>query len=99
MMAPALPQISDHFGITSVTILNMTLTIFLLAYATGPLFLGPISEITGRRWVRISHGISSRLLLNYLKVLHISNISFLVFNLACAFAPSTGALIGFRFLG
>ncbi|THH12222.1 hypothetical protein EW145_g147 [Phellinidium pouzarii] len=32
------------------------------------------------------------------EVLHISNLSFLVFNLACAFSPNTGALIAFRFL-
>ena len=51
MMAPALPQIGEHYGITSPSILNMTLTIFLLAYATGPLFLSPLTEIVGRRWV------------------------------------------------
>ncbi|KAI5119904.1 hypothetical protein M0805_003708 [Coniferiporia weirii] len=51
MMAPALPQIMTHFGISSVTILNLTLTIFLLAYATGPLFLSPLTEVTGRKWV------------------------------------------------
>jgi len=30
-------------------------------------------------------------------VLHIANLFFMVFNLACAFAPNTGALIAFRF--
>lgn len=52
MMAPALPRIQEHFGIGSITLLNMTLTIFLLAYATGPLILSPLSEIAGRKWVR-----------------------------------------------
>ena len=33
------------------------------------------------------------------KVLHISNLFFLAFNLACAFAPNTNALIVFRFFG
>lgn len=50
-MAPALPDIQEHYGITNVTMLNLTLTVFLLAYATGPLFLSPLSEITGRKWV------------------------------------------------
>lgn len=51
MMAPALPQIAVHYGISSPTILNMTLSIFLLAYATGPLFLSPLTEVWGRKWV------------------------------------------------
>ncbi len=53
MMAPALPQISDHYNISNVSLLNMTLTIFLLAYALGPLVLSPMSEIWGRKWVRL----------------------------------------------
>ncbi|KAH8118600.1 hypothetical protein DFH11DRAFT_1568275 [Phellopilus nigrolimitatus] len=51
MMAPALPQIAEHYNITNITLLNMTLTLFLLAYATGPLFLSPLTEVTGRKWV------------------------------------------------
>ena len=77
----------------------MTLTIFLLAYAIGPLFLSPLSEVVGRRWVRkLSARKYHQLLINALQVLHISNIAFLIFNLACAFAPNVGAMIGFRFL-
>lgn len=51
MMAPALPQIAEHYGITSATITAMTLSIFLLSFAIGPLFLGPLSEMYGRVWV------------------------------------------------
>ncbi|KAL5527636.1 hypothetical protein ACEPAG_6437 [Sanghuangporus baumii] len=51
MMAPALPRIQEHYNISSPTILNMTLSIFLLAYAVGPLFLSPLTEVVGRRWV------------------------------------------------
>ena len=32
------------------------------------------------------------------KVLHVSNVLFLLFNLACAYAPDVGTLIAFRFL-
>lgn len=51
MMAPGLPEIAEHFNITSETITAMTLSIFLLTFAIGPLFLAPLSEIYGRTWV------------------------------------------------
>lgn len=82
MMAPGLPSIAEHYHITNPTVLALTLSIFLLAFALGPLIIGPLSEIYGRAWV-----------------LHIANLFFLAFTLACAFAPNTGSLIAFRFLG
>ncbi|KAG2056689.1 MFS general substrate transporter [Suillus hirtellus] len=36
--------------------------------------------------------------LNQFKILHLSNLSFLMFNLGCAFAPNTSAFLAFRFL-
>ncbi|EPQ50360.1 MFS polyamine transporter [Gloeophyllum trabeum ATCC 11539] len=48
MVAPATRQIASQFGITSQVIEAMTTSIFVLAYAIGPLFLGPLSEIFGR---------------------------------------------------
>ncbi|PIL37274.1 MFS general substrate transporter [Ganoderma sinense ZZ0214-1] len=51
MMAPALPDIALHFHITSQTEIAATLSIFLLTFAIGPLFLAPMSEIYGRTWV------------------------------------------------
>ncbi|KAF8310272.1 MFS general substrate transporter [Clavulina sp. PMI_390] len=49
MLAPALPQICRDLGIRSGSVLeDMVLSIFVLAYAVGPLFLGPLSEIVGR---------------------------------------------------
>ncbi|TRM67442.1 major facilitator superfamily domain-containing protein [Schizophyllum amplum] len=81
MMAPGLPEVALQYGITSTTILALTLSIFVLALALGPLVIGPLSEIFGRTWV-----------------LHISNLLSLAFNLGCAFAPTTSALIAFRFL-
>jgi multidrug resistance protein len=48
MISPALPAISDEFNITSKVEAALTLSIFVLAYAIGPLFLGPLSEIYGR---------------------------------------------------
>ncbi|KAI0952625.1 hypothetical protein AcV7_008365 [Taiwanofungus camphoratus] len=81
MMAPALPQIAEHFGIKSQTETALTLSIFLLTFALGPLVLAPLSEMYGRTWV-----------------LHIGNLFMLAFNIGCAFAPTAGALIGFRLL-
>ncbi len=52
MMAPALPDIALHYNITSQTEIAATLSVFLLTFAIGPLFLAPISEMYGRSWVR-----------------------------------------------
>ncbi|KZV69849.1 multidrug resistance protein 4 [Peniophora sp. CONT] len=81
IMAPALPYIALDLGITSETVVALTLSIFLLSFAIAPLFYAPLSEIYGRKWV-----------------LDISNVFFIGFNFGCAFAPSTGALVGLRFL-
>ena len=48
MIAPALGSISRDFHITQTVEAQLTLSIFVLAYAIGPLFLGPLSEIYGR---------------------------------------------------
>ncbi|KAG8845868.1 hypothetical protein FRB96_002236 [Tulasnella sp. 330] len=82
MVAPALPIISDEFGIKQGSVQSsLILSIFVLAYAIGPLILGPLSEIFGRT-----------------KVLQISNIIFLAFNIACGRATSSGQMMAFRFL-
>ena len=48
MVAPALPSIAKEFGITNEVESQLVLSVFVLAYAVGPLFLGPLSEIYGR---------------------------------------------------
>jgi MFS family permease len=48
MISPALASISRDFHITNEVEAQLTLSIFVLAYAIGPLFLGPLSEIYGR---------------------------------------------------
>ena len=48
MVAPALPAIAREFGITKQVESQIVLSIFVLAYAIGPLFLGPLSEEYGR---------------------------------------------------
>lgn len=49
MIAPALPTISNEFHITSSVEESLMLSVFVLAYAIGPLFLAPLSEMFGRK--------------------------------------------------
>ncbi|KAF9009997.1 major facilitator superfamily domain-containing protein [Cyathus striatus] len=51
MMAPGLPELALKFGITNKTVIALTLSIFLLSFAIGPLILAPLSEMYGRTWV------------------------------------------------
>jgi multidrug resistance protein len=48
MVAPALPQITHDFKITNQFESQVVLSIFVLAYAIGPMILGPLSELYGR---------------------------------------------------
>ncbi|KAI0394009.1 major facilitator superfamily domain-containing protein [Xylariaceae sp. FL0594] len=48
LVAPALGPISEEMGITQDFEKNLTLSIFILAYAVGPLVWGPLSELYGR---------------------------------------------------
>ncbi|KAL8871381.1 MAG: hypothetical protein Q9174_002774, partial [Haloplaca sp. 1 TL-2023] len=48
MLAPALPAIAKDLNISTEVESQMVLSVFILAYAIGPLFLGPLSEVYGR---------------------------------------------------
>ncbi|KAG1755713.1 major facilitator superfamily domain-containing protein [Suillus lakei] len=45
IMAPGLPDLAIKFGITDSTVLALTLSVFVLSYAIGPLFVAPLSEV------------------------------------------------------
>ncbi|TFK26555.1 multidrug resistance protein 4 [Coprinopsis marcescibilis] len=51
MMAPGMPELAMKYGITSSTVIALTLSIFLLSFAIAPLVLAPLSEMYGRTWV------------------------------------------------
>jgi MFS family permease len=51
MVAPALEAIGSEFGISNSVELSLTLSIFVLAYAIGPLLMAPLSEMYGRVYV------------------------------------------------
>ncbi|SCV70992.1 BQ2448_3754 [Microbotryum intermedium] len=48
MIAPATGQIAEKFGVTNTVEISSFTSIFVAAYALGPLFLGPASELYGR---------------------------------------------------
>lgn len=48
MVAPALTKIAEELKMQSEIESQLTLSIFVLGYALGPLCLGPISEAFGR---------------------------------------------------
>ncbi|KAI8613286.1 major facilitator superfamily domain-containing protein [Chytriomyces sp. MP71] len=48
MVAPALPSMAGDLGLKQTIDVEMALSIFVLAYAVGPLVLAPLSEIYGR---------------------------------------------------
>jgi hypothetical protein len=48
MVAPALPLLGRDLGIKTEFETAMVLSIFVLAYAIGPLFFAPLSEVYGR---------------------------------------------------
>ncbi|KAJ7187228.1 MFS polyamine transporter [Mycena filopes] len=48
MIAPASQQVAQEFGVTDEVVIGLITSIFLLAYAFGPLLLGPLSEMFGR---------------------------------------------------
>lgn len=48
MVAPALESMAKDLHITDEVLSQLCLSVFVLAYAVGPLFLGPLSEMYGR---------------------------------------------------
>ncbi|WPH01808.1 Hypothetical protein R9X50_00466200 [Acrodontium crateriforme] len=51
MIAPALLQVKQDLNMSSMFEAQLALSSFVLAFAVGPLFLGPLSELFGRRIV------------------------------------------------
>ncbi|KAH9478455.1 Efflux pump radE [Psilocybe cubensis] len=51
MMAPGIPDLALKYGITNSTVVALTLSVFLLSFAIGPLILAPLSEMYGRTWI------------------------------------------------
>lgn len=48
ILAPAVTQVAVEFQETNITILSLLVSVFVLAFAVGPLIAGPASELLGR---------------------------------------------------
>jgi Na+/melibiose symporter-like transporter len=51
ILSPGIGRLNKEFGNTNSAIGTMTVSIYLLGYVVGPLFLAPLSEIYGRKVV------------------------------------------------
>jgi hypothetical protein len=81
MIAPAMDDLAKSLGMHTEIEIYLSLSIFILAYAIGPIFFGPASELYGR-----------------VRLLQVSNLWYLAWNLGCGFATTKGQLFTFRFL-
>lgn len=81
MIAPAMNDLAQSLDMHAEIEIYLSLSIFILAYAIGPVFFGPASELYGR-----------------VRLLQLSNVWYLAWNLGCGFARTKGQLFAFRFL-
>jgi multidrug resistance protein len=51
IVAPAAASIGRDLNITAEFELQIIVSVYILGYAVGPLFLSPLSEVIGRKWV------------------------------------------------
>ncbi|KAF3926353.1 hypothetical protein AA313_de0202322 [Arthrobotrys entomopaga] len=53
MFAPAIPDVMEDFNSNSQTLASFIVSVYLLGFAIGPVFIAPLSELYGRRWVYV----------------------------------------------
>ncbi len=91
MFAPGASELASDFNITNTTLKSMTVSLYVLGFALGPLLLAPLSELYGR------------LIVYYLcNVVYIAftigcafstnTAMFLVFRIICGCAASTSGV-------
>ncbi|KUL89277.1 hypothetical protein ZTR_03801 [Talaromyces verruculosus] len=51
MFSPGVPQVMNEFHSSSTILSEIVVTVYVLGFAIGPLLVGPLSEIYGRKWV------------------------------------------------
>lgn len=49
ILSPAIGKLNEEFGNTNAIIGSMTVSIYLLGYVVGPIFIAPLSEIYGSK--------------------------------------------------
>ncbi|THU87858.1 MFS polyamine transporter [Dendrothele bispora CBS 962.96] len=98
MVAPTTDTIAQQFGVTSTVQTAMITSIFVLAYAFGPLLLGPLSEIFGRS--RIIQGANAFYLLwNLVCSFAQSETQLIVFRFLAGLGSSAPLAVGGGVLG
>lgn len=58
ILAPAIEFLNEEFGNADLTVGSFPVSIYLLGYSVGPLFLSPLSEIYGRHVVLVAANIT-----------------------------------------
>ncbi|KAG2076656.1 multidrug resistance protein 4 [Suillus decipiens] len=93
IMAPSLPDLAIKYDITNPTVTALTLSIFLLSFAIGPLLTAPLSEVYGRVWVLHLANLFF-LVFSIGCALSPNTTSFLVFRLLAGFVGGTPIACG-----
>lgn len=81
IFAPGVPALLQEFGVTNTSLASFVVSIYILGFCVGPLFLAPFSELYGR-----------------MPIIHLSNVLFLIFSIACAVSINFGMFIFFRLM-
>ncbi|KAG8925807.1 hypothetical protein FRC02_009391 [Tulasnella sp. 418] len=93
MMAPALGDIAEEFRIRNSTVVALTLSIYLLAIAVGPLFIAPLSEIYGRK-IALNIGIVLFVIFSVACALAPNTAALIIFRFLTGLAGSGPLAIG-----
>ncbi|KAH8759319.1 major facilitator superfamily domain-containing protein [Diaporthe sp. PMI_573] len=93
MFAPGAEALCAEFGITNSTVAALTVTIYVLGFALGPLFISPLSEIYG--WLIVyTVGNGVHLAFTIGCALSTNTAMFMVFRFMCGVAAASPMSIG-----
>ncbi|RFN48894.1 hypothetical protein FIE12Z_6949 [Fusarium flagelliforme] len=93
MFAPGAEELATEFSITNSTVTAMTVSLYVLGFALGPLLLAPLSELYGR--LIIYYGCNFVYIAFTIGCAFSTNVAmFLVFRIICGCAASGPMSIG-----
>ncbi|KAM0740601.1 hypothetical protein ACQRIT_005785 [Beauveria bassiana] len=93
MFAPGAPQLVKEFGITSNIVASFTVSVYILGYVFGPLFLSSMSELYGR--LVVYHTCNAVYMAFTIGCALSKNAAmFLVFRFICGSAASAPMVVG-----
>lgn len=98
MFAPAVSQVMKEYNSSSVILSEIVVSIYVLGFAVGPLFVAPLSEVYGRKWVYL---ISSALFLIFTVACAVSSSlpMLIVFRFLAGCVGSTPTTLGGATIG